>query len=124
MRSVLTRLAGVVAGLLLTAPVVAQQPIVVRPGTVYNPYGVAPVTLQAQTTVVVPDGGVATVARYGTYSEARNEFGTPGLGKVPYVGRGFRNIGYGRAISSSSISVRVRVFSLAEEEERQLGPRR
>src|SRR5258705_460492 len=108
MRSVLTRLAGVAAGLLLTAPAFAQQPIVVRPGNMYNPYAVSPLTLRAQTTVVVPDGGEALAARYGLYSEGRSEFGVPALGKLPYAGRVFRNIGHGRNITSSTISVRVR----------------
>src|SRR5689334_6815762 len=65
----------------------------------YTPYAVAPLSMQAQTTVVVPDGGEALAARYGTYSEGRNEFGVPGLGKLPYAGRGFRNIGQGRTVT-------------------------
>jgi hypothetical protein len=43
------------------------------------------------------------------------------VGKLPLVGRGFRNIGYGRSVRSSRVTVGVRIISLREEEERQTG---
>jgi hypothetical protein len=80
-------------------------------------------SLGVRTSVTVPDGGEALVAGYGRLSEGRNEFGAPGAGKVPYAGRGFNNVGSGRSVSRATVSVRVRVISLAEEEERQTGVR-
>ncbi len=73
------------------------------------------------TTVNVPDGGTAVVGGFTQSSEARNEFGTPGLGKVPYLGRLFRNTASGRQTSSARLSVSVRIISLEEEEQKLLG---
>src|SRR4051794_34568412 len=50
-------------------------------------------TLRASSSVVVPDGGEALVAGHSSVSEGRNEFGVPVLGKVPYLDRGYRNVG-------------------------------
>lgn len=80
-------------------------------------------SVRAQTSVVVPDRGEALVAGTSSLSEGRNEFGVPGLGKTPYAGRAFNNVGSGRSVSRTTVSVRVRVISLAEEEERQTGVR-
>jgi hypothetical protein len=80
-------------------------------------------SLGVRTSVTVPDGGEALVAGYGTLSEGRNEFGAAGAGKVPYAGRAFRNVGSGRSVSRTTVSVRARVINLAEEEERQTGVR-
>ena len=52
---------------------------------------------------------------------ARNEFGTPGLGKIPYASRLFKNIATGRQTTSSRIGVSVRIISLEEEERKLLG---
>jgi hypothetical protein len=80
-------------------------------------------SLGVRTSVTVPDGGEALVAGYGSLSEGRNEFGVPGAGKVPYAGRAFNNVGSGRSVSRTAVSVRVRVINLAEEAERQTGVR-
>jgi hypothetical protein len=72
------------------------------------------------TAVVVPDGGTASVGGYSRMLEGRNEFGPPGLSNIPYAGRLFRNIGYGREPRSIRLLASVRVFSMAEEEERFL----
>ena len=77
--------------------------------------------LRVQTSVSVPDGGEALVAGYSLRSEGRNEFGVPGLGKVPYLDRGFRNVGAGTSIRRTTVSVRARIIILSEEEERQTG---
>ena len=45
----------------------------------------------------------------------------PVLGRAPLVGRGFRNVGYGRSAVSGRVSARVRVINLREEEFRQTG---
>jgi hypothetical protein len=98
------------------------------PGLTYKPptfYSTPSYTsVRVSSSVVVPDGGEALVARYGSLSEGRNEFGAPGLGKTPYLDRGFRNVGSGRSVRSTTMSVRVRVINLEEEEERQTGVRR
>ena len=51
---------------------------------------------------------------------ARVEFGTPVLSKIPYLKRGFTNVGYGQSMTRSSISVSVRIIDLRAEEERFL----
>lgn len=80
-------------------------------------------SVRAQTSVLVPDGGEALVAGTSSLSEGRNEFGVPVVGKAPYVNRAFNNVGSGRGVSRTTVSVRVRVINLAEEEERQTGVR-
>lgn len=80
-------------------------------------------TFSVQTTLVVPDRGTATLGSYSHLAEGRVEHGPPALGHLPYVGRGFRNVGYGRSVLSARASVSVRVIDLREEEERQTGYR-
>jgi hypothetical protein len=77
--------------------------------------------ISLNTTLTVPDGGTAVVGGYRSFAEGSNEFGTPGVGKVPYLSRLFRNRATGRQVSSSGISVSVRVISLEEEERKLLG---
>jgi Flp pilus assembly secretin CpaC len=77
--------------------------------------------ISIQSTVTVPDGGTASLGGYSSMSEGRSEYGAPLVGKLPLVGRGFRNIGYGRSVRSSRVTVGVRIISLREEEERQTG---
>jgi hypothetical protein len=90
-----------------------------------RPFSVFPTftSLSVNTSVTVPDGGEALVGGYSTLSEGRNEFGAPGLGKTPYLDRGFRNVGAGRSVKRTTLSVKVRVIILSEEEERQTGVR-
>jgi type II secretory pathway component GspD/PulD (secretin) len=105
-----------VAGILLATALTpaAQAQTYVRVTIMYN--GV-------RTTVFVPDGGSTTVAGYSASSEGRTEFGAPVLGKVPYLSRGFRNVGYGRRVVSRRLIASVRVIDLREEEYRQTGVR-
>jgi len=72
------------------------------------------------TTASVPDGGTVVLGGFGSVSEGRSEFGPPGLSGIPYVSRLFRNTGYSRLVSRSSISASVRIIDLHEEEERFL----
>jgi type II secretory pathway component GspD/PulD (secretin) len=81
-------------------------------------------SLRLQTSVLVPDGGEVLLGGFSSVRDGRNDFGTPGLGKTPFLSRGFNNAGYSRSISSTRASVRVRVIRLADEEERQTGVRR
>jgi Flp pilus assembly secretin CpaC len=103
------------------------------PYSVYNPNltGLRPqfvnvptrTQIAIQTTVTVPDGGQVLLGGYSRVSEGRSEYGAPGLGKVPYLGRGFRNVGYGREMKTGQVVVGVRIINLYEEEERQTGVR-
>jgi hypothetical protein len=80
----------------------------------------ATTTLGIQTSVSVPDGGTALLGGFRSFREGRNEFGTPVLGKVPYLGPPFRGTGYGYAIQSSTATIRARVIDLAEMDARIL----
>ena len=76
-----------------------------------------------QTTATIPDRGSATLGGYSLLSSGRNEFGVPGVGKVPYAGRAVGNVGYGREATVGRVSASVRIISLREEEFRQTGVR-
>jgi hypothetical protein len=93
----------------------AVRPVVVT-GPMYT-------TIGLQTTVAVPDGGSVTLGGYSQLSEGRSEFGVPVLGGVPYAGRGFRNVGYGRTTVYRRVTASVRVIDLRAEEYRQTGVR-
>jgi hypothetical protein len=127
-------LAGILVAAALTPGAQAQvrgRPFVGRYSGYYSYRAVRPVfispptytAIRLQTTVTVPDGGSVTLGGYDQLSEGRSEFGVPGLSRVPYLGRGFRNVGYGRSVISRRVSVSVRVIDLHEEEYRQTGVR-
>jgi hypothetical protein len=73
--------------------------------------------------ISVPDGGSALLGGFSTSIQARNEFGAPVAGSVPYLSRGFRNTAFGRGISATGMSVGVRVISMEEEEQKLLAGR-
>ncbi len=79
--------------------------------------------LRLQTTATVPDRGSATLGGYSLLSSGRSEFGVPGIGKVPYAGRGFGNVGYGREAAVGRVGASVRIIDIREEEFRQTGVR-
>ena len=85
--------------------------------------GRSSISVGLQTSVLVPDGGEASLGGYSSARDGRNEFGTPVLGKIPIFNRGLNNVGYSRSMRSTRASVRVRIIRLAEEEERQTGVR-
>lgn len=87
-------------------------PLAVRP--------FATTTIGIQTSVRVPEDSTVVVGGLNSFREGRNEFGTPVLGKVPIVGRPFRNVGYGYAIQRSTVTARARVIDLAEMDARIL----
>src|SRR5262245_40157910 len=117
------------------APVARAQALVRPsrgPGPAYNSgraarpvFVVVPLstTIRLQTSVTVPDGGSVILGRYDRVSEGRTEFGAPVLGRVPYAGRGVRNVGSGRETVSGRVSASVRIIDLREEEYRQTGVR-
>ncbi len=109
---------AILAAAALTPAARAQGPG--RPGFVVVP---TVTTIRVQTTVTVPDGGTVLVGGYSRLSEGRTEYGVPVVGKVPYVGRGFRNVAYGRSIVSGKVTATVRIIDLREEEFRQTGVR-
>jgi type II secretory pathway component GspD/PulD (secretin) len=111
-----------VAGFLVAAALTpaAQAQGVGRQGSVSVPTFT---NIRVLTTVTVPDGGTVTLGGSSQLSEGRSEFGAPVLGRGPYVGRGFRNVGYGRTTVSSRGTVSVRIINLREEEFRQTGVR-
>ncbi len=124
---------GWVGGLVLAAAL-APEVRAQGPGrSLYNPaalyylrQGIAVPTYSnvgVQTSVAVPDGGTASLGGYGRVSEGRTEYGVPGPGGVPYLGRGFRNVGYGRSTTAGRVSTSVRIIDLHEEEFRQTGVR-
>jgi Flp pilus assembly secretin CpaC len=119
MRVLLRRAVGV-AGLLVAAalaPAARGQVVVIRPVSPFAP----PVNIRVQTAVTVPDGGSVTLGGYSQASEGRTEAGVPGLGAVPYLGRGFRNVAYGRSLFSVRVIASVRIIDVYEEEYRQTG---
>lgn len=69
-----------------------------------------------QTTVTVPDGGTVLLGGLKTLTETRSEFGPPVLSKIPYVNRLFKNVGYGREVSSLMMMVTPRIIINEEEE--------
>ncbi len=80
-------------------------------------------TIMVMTTVAVPDGGTVLIGGLKRLSEGRNEFGPPVLSKIPYVNRLFKNVGYGREVTSLLIMVTPRIIINEEEQERQTGVR-
>ncbi len=77
-------------------------------------------TVTVMTTVSVPDGGTILLGGIKRLSEGRNEFGVPGLDKIPYLNRLFRNVAIGRETSSLMMMVTPRII-IEEEEEEKLG---
>jgi general secretion pathway protein D len=120
MRVALNRVLAVLAVALLAPMASGQNVIRIAPAGAPLP-GVT--VLRAQTTVAVPDGGTALIGSYSRVSEGRTEYGVPGLGKLPVVGRPFRNVGVGRQVQTIQASASVRIIDLAEEEYRQTGVR-
>jgi Flp pilus assembly secretin CpaC len=113
-------LAGMLLMAVLTPSASAQTIIRIAPQGAPLP-GIT--VLRTQNTVAVPDGGTALIGSYSRVSEARNEFGTPGIGKLPVAGRLFRNVGVSRQVQTIQASASVRIIDLAEEEYRQTGVR-
>ena len=72
------------------------------------------------TTVSVPDGGTVLLGGIKRLKEGRNEYGVPGLDKIPYINRLFRNVAVGRDTQSLMMMVTPRII-IQEEEEGKLG---
>jgi general secretion pathway protein D len=74
-----------------------------------------------RTDVLVPDGGTALLGSITSGSDNRREAGVPVLGRLPVAGRPFRSGSFGRTMTGTQSSVRVRIIDLEEEELRQTG---
>jgi len=77
------------------------------------------------TTVTAPDRGTVLLGGIKTLRESRNENGVPILGKLPFVGRGFHNVGIGREVGSQMTTVTpyIHDFEAMERELLGSGPR-
>lgn len=71
-------------------------------------------TFSVATTVNVPDRGSAFMGGITRSSSGRNELGVPGLGGIPMLGRGFRNVGIGRDQSAAGMSTSVYIIDHGE----------
>jgi hypothetical protein len=80
-------------------------------------------TIRVATTATIPDGGGGLLGGYSRASEGRTEYGAPIVGKMPYLGRTVRNVGFGRTIVKGKVIGSVRIIDLREEEYRQTGVR-
>jgi hypothetical protein len=69
------------------------------------------------TTVVVPDGGSASLGGISRASSGRNEFGTPMLDKLPMANRLFKNqsIGQDRSASNFRVTATIHDFDAMDE---------
>ena len=63
-----------------------------------------------ENTVAVPDGGTVLFGGLKRLTETRTESSPPVLGKVPYVNRLFKNVGYGRESQSVLVLVTPRIL--------------
>jgi type II secretory pathway component GspD/PulD (secretin) len=86
------------------------------PGATGNQPAPQAKTMTIENTVSVPDGGTVLLGGLKRLTETRTETSPPVLGKVPYVNRLFRNVGYGRESQSVLVMVTPRVIIASEEE--------
>jgi type II secretory pathway component GspD/PulD (secretin) len=77
--------------------------------------------MSVSTSVAVPDGGTVLIGGFKQLSESRSEYGPPLIGKIPYLDRLFRNVGYGREIQNLVFLVTPRIIINEEEELMQTG---
>ena len=69
------------------------------------------------TTVSVPDRGSTLLGGINRASDGRNEFGAPILGKLPVVGRPFKNVGIGSERSAQNVRVSAYIHDFDELEQ-------
>jgi len=93
-----------------------------RPEKIFQMFFPSPrgTVIQINSAATVPTDGLASLGGTSSSMSARNEFGVPGLGKIPGTGRLFRNVGQGSELSTVRVGVSARVISLEEEERRFL----
>jgi type II secretory pathway component GspD/PulD (secretin) len=77
--------------------------------------------MSVSTSVAVPDGGTVLIGGFKQLSESRSEYGPPLIGKIPYLDRLFRNVGYGREVQNLVFLVTPRIIINEEEEQIQFG---
>ena len=110
-------IAGLAATMFLSAGI--DRAAAQRPGaTIQLPrFGFQTTT----TTVTAPDRGTVLLGGIKTLRESRNENGVPILGKLPFVGRGFRNVGIGREVGSQMTTVTPYIHDFQAMERELLG---
>jgi hypothetical protein len=72
-------------------------------------------------TIVVPDQGATFLGGINRSSMGRNEFGVPGLGKLPFVNRLFNNRSIGQDMNSGNVWVTAKIHDFDAMEEALLG---
>ncbi len=77
--------------------------------------------LAVDSTVNIPDGGTVLMTGLKREREVRNECGVPVLRDIPYVGRLFKTLGYGREKECVLVMVTPRIIVEQEDEQRQTG---
>lgn len=82
----------------LPFPTVAQPRFLVGPA-----FG--PAVIGLNTTATAPVGGSVVVGGYSSSSYSSYSFGTPVLGRIPYVAPFFRGVGFGGQASSTRIVI-------------------
>jgi type II secretory pathway component GspD/PulD (secretin) len=80
-----------------------------------------PATTSFNNTLTIPDGGTVLMSGLKKEVETRCEVGVPVMSRVPYVGRLFRSVGYGRESQSLLVMVTPRII-VEEEEEAKVPP--
>jgi Flp pilus assembly secretin CpaC len=78
-------------------------------------------TLGVKKTVRVADGKTVVFDLGSRSREVRHEYGSPILGKVPYVNRLFTNVGYSRQTEHVLCLITPRIILNEEQEERHTG---
>jgi Flp pilus assembly secretin CpaC len=73
-------------------------------------------------TVSVPDGGTVLLGGLKRVQEGRVEYGPPGLSKIPYIDRLFKNVGYGHETQQLLVLVTPRIIVNEEEEQTATAP--
>lgn len=70
-----------------------------------------------QTTVSVPDGGMAPLGGVSSVRRGSVTRGVPGIGRLPLVGRPFNNHGFGSNLTSNQAFVRAQILDLRAMDE-------
>jgi type II secretory pathway component GspD/PulD (secretin) len=79
-------------------------------------------TLSVEKTLKIADGATALLSGWTQQREVCYEVSPPILGKIPYVSRLFKNVGYGRETENLLVMVTPRIIVRQEEEEKKPQP--
>lgn len=73
---------------------------------------------QLENTLVIPDGQTALLNSWTMQREVRNEYGPLVLGRIPYINRLFKTVGYGIQTEHVLVLVTPRIIVPQEQEEK------